>query len=197
MKQNGFNKDYYFGGVYKNYDTFLNYQKLARDLIKQYSFDSFLDIGCGCGNLVKEIKKQLAKLSKKPCDVQGIDISDFAVKKAGVSFVNLADCRKLPFADLRFDLVYILGTLAYLKSAKEVLKAMKEIYRVSRRHAIFEDVYNVPDKSSDDYDPYRTLFLTGAQWRKLWFKVLKKGDKIEFNKEEIVITKNSSRGYAT
>ncbi len=189
MKQNKFNQRYYFGKVYKNYDTFLNFGRLARDLIKQYSFDSFLDIGCGCGNLVKEIKKQLEKKYKKQCDVQGVDISEYAVKKAQVPFVTMADCRKLPFFNSSFELVYILAMFGYLESKKDISRAMKEAYRVCSKQIVFEDVYNIPSPSSDDYDPYRVHFLNQNEWRDLWLKFLKKDDRIEFNEEEIVITK--------
>lgn len=190
MRQSKFNKHYYFGKVYKNYDTFLDFEKLTKDLIKRYSFNSFLDIGCGCGNLTKEVKEQLEKKYKKQCHVQGVDISNYAVRKANVPFVSQADCRQLPFPDSSFDLVYILGTFAYLESKKNILGAMKEAYRVCRKQIVFEDVYNIPSKSSDDYDPYRIQFLNKNEWYNLWLKVLKKGDKIEFNKEEIVINKS-------
>jgi len=190
MGQSKFDKHYYFGKVYKNYDTFLNFKKLAKDLIKQYSFNSFLDIGCGCGNFTKEIKRQLEKKYKRQCNVRGVDLSEYAVKKANVSFVSVADCRQLPFPDSSFDLVHILGTFAYLESKKDVLEAIKEAYRVCRKKIVFEDVYNIPEKSSDDYDPYRIQFLNQNEWRKLWLEVLKRGDKIEFNKEEIIISKS-------
>lgn len=189
MKQNKFDRKYFFGGVYDDYDQFLDFRKLAKELIANYSFESFLDIGCGCGNLVKEIKKQLEDNHKKNCDVQGIDISKFAVKKANVPFVHLADCTLLPFKDKCFDLVYILGTFCYLATKQKIKAAMSEAYRVCRKQILFEDVYNIPEKSSDDYDPYRVQFLSQNEWRNLWFELLKKNDKIEFNKEEIVISK--------
>jgi len=187
--QTKFDKSYYFGDVYDNYDQFLDFGKLATELIVSYEFDSFLDIGCGCGNLVKEIKKQLESKCKKDCDVRGIDISDFAVKRADASFIHLADCTVLPFKDNQFDMVYILGTFAYLETEKALLKAMREAYRVSRKGIVFEDVYTVPDKKSDDYDPHRVQFRNQEDWSNLWKKILNKNDKVKFNKDEIFITK--------
>jgi len=190
MKQKRFSEKYYFGDVYDDYDQFLDFGKLVGDLIANYNFKSFLDIGCGCGNLVKEVKKQLEIKLNKDCDVQGVDISDFAVQRANVPFVKSADCTELPFNDYQFDLVYILRTFGYLGEQEELLKAMKEAYRVSKSIIIFEDVYDIPDESSDDYDPYRVKFLNKKGWFYAWKDILNDGDVIKHNKEEIVIFKD-------
>lgn len=187
--QTKFDLKYYFGDVYENYDQFLDFGKVAAEIIFNYSFNSFLDIGCGCGNLVKEMKKQLELKHNATCDVQGIDISEFAVERANVDYVHRADCGLLPFEDNRFDLVYILGTYGYLEHENDLLKAMKEAYRVSKKLIVFEDVYNVPECTCDDYDPHRVRFLNKNGWFYEWKKILDKHDEIKFNKEEIVITK--------
>ena len=88
--QSKFNKNYYFGDIYSNYDEFLDWGKIAEDLIKRFEFNSFLDIGCGCGNLIKEIKKKKGQ----NIDVIGVDISKFAVKKANSPSIILSDCKK-------------------------------------------------------------------------------------------------------
>ena len=184
-RQNKFDKNYYFGSVYPNYDEFLDWEKITKDLIKRFKFNSFLDIGCGCGNLVKEIKKQ----KKENTDIYGIDMSDFAVKRANVSFVVLADCRSLPFKDSCFDMVHILGTFSYLSTLKEIKQAIKEAYRVSKKIILFDDVYIEPDKKSDDYDPYRKQVFSLEEWLSLWKEILEKNDIIEILKDEIIIKK--------
>lgn len=186
-----FDKDYYYGEIYEDYDTFMDFEKLAKGLIKRYNFDSFLDIGCGCGNLVKELKRQIGLLNRK-CIIHGLDFSEFAVSKANVPFVCQCDCRELNLEDSSFDVVYILGTFGYLSSLNDLFKAMKEAYRVSKKIIVFEDVYDIPSESSDDYDPYRKLFYNQIEWRDLWSKILEEGDSIKITKnerEEIVITK--------
>jgi len=190
VKRNKFNKNYYFGGVYDDYDTFLDYRKLTKDLIKRYDFVSFLDIGCGCGNLVKEVKKQLENKYRRNFNIQGIDPSDFAVKRAGVPFVRLADCTRLPYKNSSFDLVYILTTFSYLETPIMIEKAMTEAYRTSRKIIVFEDVYTIPKKQSDDYDQYRNYIFSQKQWIDMWKKVIDKNDKIKTYKEEIIIIKN-------
>ena len=198
MKQNIFDRSYYFGRVYDDYDQFLDFKKLAKDLIKRYRFGSFLDIGCGCGNLAKEVKKELENKYKRTCDIQGIDFSEFAVSKAGVPFVVLADCaKKLPFSDERFDFVHILGTFSYLETIRDVNFAMNEALRVSNKYVLFDDVYDIVDKSHDDYDPFRVRILNQHQWLNLWKKVLNRKGKINLHKEEIVITKFQSNKITT
>lgn len=181
---NKFNENYYFGGVYSNYDEFLDWEKIAKDLIKDFEFGSFLDIGCGCGNLVKEMRKQ-----KPDINAWGIDISEFAVKKANVDFIILADCKNLPFEDNRFDMVYILGTFSYLSKTSDIKKAIQEAYRVAKKIIIFDDVYTEPDKKSDDYDPYRKLIFSQEKWLSLLKSTIKESDKIEIRKDEIIIKK--------
>ena len=188
ISQNKFGKNYYFGKVYSNYDEFLDWDKIAKDLIKRFSFDSFLDVGSGCGNLVKKIRKQKGQ----DFDAWGIDISDFAIKKAILSFIVLADCRNLPFENSRFDMVHILGTFSYLSTFEEIKQAMTEAYRVSKKFILFDDVYIEPDKKSDDYDPYRKQVFSQEEWLSFWKEIVEKNDIIQTLKDEIIIKK-----YAT
>jgi len=182
--QSKFDKNYYFGGIYSNYDEFLDWEKIAKDLIKRFKFDSFLDIGCGCGNLIKEIKKQ-----KPDVDAYGIDISEFAIKKANADFIFLADCKNLSFKTNRFDAVHILGTFSYLSTLEEIKQAMTEAYRVSKKFILFDDVYIKPDKESDDYDPYRQHVFSLKEWLSFWREIVEKDDIIETFKDEIIISK--------
>ncbi|KPJ55961.1 hypothetical protein AMJ49_06020 [Parcubacteria bacterium DG_74_2] len=180
--QNQFDEDYYFGKVYSNYDEFLDWKKIAKDLIKRFEFNSFLDIGCGCGNLIKEIKKQ-----KPNVNINGVDISEFAVKKANSPFVVLGDCKKLPFQDMAFDMVHILGTFSYISTILDVRQAIKEAYRVAKKTILFDDVYIVPDKKSDDYDPCRKQIFSQEKWLCFWNEAVKKNDTIETDNDEIII----------
>jgi ubiquinone/menaquinone biosynthesis C-methylase UbiE len=181
---NQFDENYYFGNVYSNYDKFLDWQKNAKDLIKKFDFDSFLDIGCGCGNLVKEVRKL-----KPEVDAWGIDISEFAVKRANVNFIVLADCKNLPFENNRFDIAHILGTFSYLSNISNIKQAIKEAYRVAKKIIVFDDVYFKPDKKSDDYDPYRQRILPQGKWISLWKEIIGENDTIEMCKDEIIIKK--------
>ena len=181
---NKFNKNYYFGNVYSNYDEFLDWGKVAEDLIKKFEFDSFLDIGCGCGNLVKEIRKQ-----KLEVDAWGIDVSKFAVKKANADFIVLADCKNLPFEDNYFGMAHILGTFSYLSTIADIKRAMKEAYRITKKTILFDDVYLAPDKNSDDYDPHRKRIFSQDKWLSFWKEIIGGNGIIKVHKDEIIIEK--------
>lgn len=187
-----FNKDYFFGAVYTDYDKFYEWEKYATDLTNRYAFNSFLDVGCGCGNLVKEIKAIINRGSRVDHDIQGVDASAFAVSRANVPYVRLADCRDLPFADKQFDLVYILTTFSYLPSLAGIRLAMREAYRVSNRTIVFDDVYSVPSKDSYEYDPHREIVYFQDQWLSYWKEMLDVDDSAEIRDYEIVINKNGS-----
>jgi ubiquinone/menaquinone biosynthesis C-methylase UbiE len=179
-----FDKNYYYGDVYSNYDKFLDWGKIAKDLIKRFEFNSFLDIGCGCGNLIKEIRKR-----KTGVDAWGIDISQFAVEKADDSSIILANCKKLPFDNERFDTVHILGTFSYLPTIVDAKQAATEAWRVTRKIIIFDDVYNIPDEKSDDYDPYRKQVLSQKKWFSLWREIVRENALVETYNDEIIIKK--------
>ncbi|MBN1682116.1 class I SAM-dependent methyltransferase [Candidatus Bathyarchaeota archaeon] len=187
--RNHFNKDYYFGQVYDNYDTYQNWEKIAKKIINNYEFDSFLDIGCGLGNLVKEVKKQLEVKKEKNLRVFGVDISNFAVKKANVDFILRANCTHLPFKDGNFDLVYILTTFSYIKKEEDLARAVREVWRVAKKLIIFEDVYSWPSERSDDWDPYRVRVMNQREWEKYWKKTLGKNILLRSNQEEMIIYK--------
>ena len=182
--QNHFDKNYYFGGVYSNYDDFLNWERVVRDLIKNFKFGSFLDIGCGCGNLVKEMRNQ-----KPEVNAWGIDISEFAIKRANADFIVMADCRKLPFEDNRFDMVHILGTFSYLSNLSDIKRAIKEACRVAKKIILFDDVYLKPNKKSEDYDSYRKQVFSQEKWISLWREMVGENNTIKTHKDEIIIKK--------
>jgi len=74
---------------------------------------------------------------------------------------------------------------------------MNEALRVSNKYVLFDDVYDIVDKSHDDYDPFRVRILNQHQWLNLWKKVLNRKGKINLHKEEIVITKFQSNKVTT
>ena len=158
-----FDKDYFFGGVYENFDTFNDYKKWAEELLEKFSFKSFLDVGCGCGNLTKELRK-------RNIDSFGVDISEFAVKNANVPFIMQADCvKKLPFKDNQFDIVHIYGTFGYIKTDDDLQAAMQETLRVAKQKILFEDVYGHDSANhKDNIDPFRVRIMNKEEWIKKW-----------------------------
>ena len=104
---------------------------LAKKIIKSYSLHNdskILDLGCGKGFLLYEIKKIL-----KNINITGIDYSKYAIKnskkeiKKNLVYGNLNN--KLNFKNKSFDLVLCINTLHNLE-LPEIIKSLKEIERI-------------------------------------------------------------------
>ena len=107
------------------------FKKLAKKLINTYALkngSSILDLGCGKGFLLYEMKKILKDLK-----VYGLDISKYAIKNSRKELrknLRHGDLnKKLPFKDKKFDLVISINTLHNLKIEK-ILKCLKEIDKI-------------------------------------------------------------------
>ena len=109
------------------------WEKVARKLIDYYSLDSnssVLDIGCGKGYLLYDLKKLLPGIS-----IQGIDISKYALqnaKKEVSDYLHFGKASNLPYPNKSFDLVFSINTLHCLH-ASDLSNALKEMERVSRK----------------------------------------------------------------
>ena len=132
-------RQYGYGG----YRYIKNYHKLvAQKLIKDYSLNKdskILDIGCGKGFLIYEIKKILN------CkNIYGSDISKYAIKnckreiKKNIFYHDVRN--KLDFADSYFDLVISINTLHNIKLPK-LFNSLKEIERVGKSKFICVESY--------------------------------------------------------
>ena len=115
---------------------------VAEKLIENYNLDNnskILDVGCGKGFLLYEIKKIL-----KDIKITGIDISKYAKKNAKAEikkFVSLHDIRKkLKFTSANFDLVISINTLHNLK-LPEICLALSEIERVGKSKFVCVESY--------------------------------------------------------
>jgi len=118
------------------------WKTVAEALIKNYNLKSdskVLDVGCGKGFLLYEMKLLLPKL-----DVKGIDVSEHGLrnaKKEVKPFLNKHKAQdSLPFKDNEFDLVISLGTLHNLRLF-DLQKSLKEIERVGRQGYIMLESY--------------------------------------------------------
>ena len=118
------------------------WKKVAQKLIKIYKLknkSNILDVGCGKGFLLYEIKKILPKIK-----ITGIDISSYGLKhsKAEIKkFLYKKDIRKqLQYKSKQFDLVFSINTLHNLE-INFLTKAIKEIQRVGKKHYICTESY--------------------------------------------------------
>lgn len=132
-------RDYGYGG----YRYIKDYHKpLAKKLIKTYKLDNnskILDIGCGKGFLLYEIKKILKNIK-----IYGLDISRYAKKNAKKEIkknIFIGDARKkLKFEDLEFDLAISINTFHNLK-LPELSIALTEIERVAKEKFLCVESY--------------------------------------------------------
>jgi len=117
-------------------------EKLAKNLIRKFRLNSkskILDMGCGKGYLLFDIKKIIPQIS-----IKGIDISKYAVKnsKKEISkYIKQHDIRKKTFFNNdEFDLVISINTLHNLKIF-DLFKTLKEIRRISKKSYIIVESY--------------------------------------------------------
>ncbi len=86
-----------------------------------------LDIGCGTGNLLKELQDSLPGWT---CD--GIDISPHAVaycRDRGISGVMVGDLYTIPHADETFDAVLCLDVLEHVEDDQRALAEMRRVLK--------------------------------------------------------------------
>lgn len=129
-----------FGYGGHHYDG--RWASVAEKLIDIYKLNNnshILDVGCGKGYLLYEIKQLLPN-----CTIVGMDISEYALKDAKPEIAEYLvhhDARdKLNFADKHFDLVLSLTTLHNL-ILPELVQALSEIARVGKHAYVVIEGY--------------------------------------------------------
>ncbi len=133
------NRKYGYGGYKYIPDRWKN---AALKLIKLYKLNNqskVLDVGCGKGFLLYEIKKILPNIN-----ITGIDISSYGLKnskKEIKKYLFKYDIKNsLKFKYNQFDLVFSINTLHNLE-INFLIKAIKEIQRVGKKQFICAESY--------------------------------------------------------
>jgi len=151
-----FDKKYYddiwgnLGGVHRH-----DYcESLANRLISTYGKCRILDLGCGCGELVRVLRE-------KGCVAFGIDVSEYAVANSHGN-VLLGDVRDLPFKDNSFDVVHSQGLWGYFPK-EDIARAWSECLRVGK----FQE-HNIDTNPAPEEHKY--LFIESREW---WNEQLK------------------------
>jgi cyclopropane fatty-acyl-phospholipid synthase-like methyltransferase len=141
-----YGKDYWDGDRRYGYGGYKympgRWKPVADELIKIYNLKSdskVLDIGCGKGYLLHEMKLLIPDL-----DITGVDSSDYGLENAKDEIKPFI-CKhkaevKLPYKDKEFDLVISLGTLHNLK-LPELKIALSEMERVGKKGFIMLESY--------------------------------------------------------
>ena len=133
------NRRYGYGG-YKYLPG--RWKPVAESLIENYGLtnvSSVLDVGCGKGYLLYEMKLLLPDLK-----IEGFDISNHALSHAKEEIRNSLFIHRAqdiyPYEDNKFDLVISLGCIHNLKIF-ELETALKEIERVGKKGYIMKESY--------------------------------------------------------
>ena len=118
------------------------WKNVAKKLIKKYKLSNkskILDVGCGKGYLLYEIKKILPNIQ-----INGIDISKYAVQNSHdqiKKYIKIHKAEnKYKFKKKYFDLVISIGCLHNLK-INDLEKSIKEINRVGKCKYILVESY--------------------------------------------------------
>ncbi|MCC6727437.1 MAG: class I SAM-dependent methyltransferase [Saprospiraceae bacterium] len=117
---------------------------------------SVLEIGCGIGDLLKEIAKY------NPKELYGVDRSPKMVAYANAFLkdekvdVQVANPFRLPFPEKSFDLVVVMDEFQHVFSEKDAEKLFFEVCRVARQWVILvEDT--APEQKTEDKRLLRTV----------------------------------------
>lgn len=155
---------YGYGGY--RYDG--RWRPLAEKLAAHYGLkpgDRLLDIGCGKGYLLYELTQVVPGLT-----IAGLDISAYGVENAKEEtrpFLEVGDCRRLPYADGSFDIAVSLGTFHNLP-VEGVFDALGEMQRVCpgpRKYFMVESFRNEQEKANLLYWQLTCLsFHSPASW---------------------------------
>ncbi len=146
------------------------WKPVAENFIKDYNLDNsskILDVGCGKGFLLFEIKKLLPEI-----EICGIDSSKYALKNSKEEISNFLKYGKaqdkLNFDDKYFDLVFSLGTLHNLKLS-ELKFSINELTRVGKKQYIMVESYTTDEElfNLQCWALTCETFLSKDQW--VWF----------------------------
>jgi ubiquinone/menaquinone biosynthesis C-methylase UbiE len=179
---NQYGKEYWDGDRRYGYGGYRydgRWEVVARALIETYRLPAnarILDVGCGKGFLLHELKKLLPQAT-----VRGIDISRYALENAKpevktyLSFHGAQD--KYSFPDKEFDLVISITTLHNLY-VNDLKWALQEIERVGKQHYVAVESYR------DERELFNLqcwaltcrAFFTPEEWQWLFFQFRYSGD---------------------
>ena len=140
-----FDQAYYEGGRKSTYIDYALHEgvfmELAQVLLSFFKPTRVLDAGCAYGFLPKAFRAL-------GIEAEGIDFSEFAVKKANVDYVKVGDITALPYPDHSFDLVVCSEVLEHLNE-NEVQKSLAELIRVSSRNIFLTIAVHEAERSLD------------------------------------------------
>ena len=164
-----------YGGYYYH-PRFWN--EVVKDFIKFYKLNKkskILDIGCGKGFMLHDLKQAIPDIT-----IRGIDISKYAINNSLLSvrkYLKKGNAKKLNFPDNYFDLTISITTLHNL-NLNDFKKSIKEIQRVSKKSFITVDSYRNEEekKRMDAWNLTALTYMHRKDWIQLFKEINYTGD---------------------
>ena len=170
-----FDFDYFDGDRRHGYGGFSYHPRfwtetvlLFRDYYHLNPDAAILDVGCAKGFMLADFRKLMPE-----AHIAGVDVSSYAIAHGHPDVVNciqVANAKKLPYADCSFDLVISVNTIHNLRR-HECIQALQEIQRVTRNHAfVMVDGWHNDEQKKTMYEWVLTAetMMHADEWRELF-----------------------------
>lgn len=102
-------------------------------LVRTTGARQILDVGCGEGFTMRELREEGVKASMVGIDYSPVALAWSQANGVAQSPLNVADVHHLPFPDNSFDLVLCLEVLEHLLDSTQ---GLRELLRVARDHVL-------------------------------------------------------------
>ena len=147
------------------------WKPLAIEFIRTYNlkdYSKILDIGCGKGFLLYELKK-----INPTFEIHGIDCSKYAINNAKAEikeYLEPGSADSIPWPDKYFDFAYSINTLHCLH-AKQLETSLREIERVGKdKYICVESYRNESEKANLLYWQVTCEAFHNPESWEWWFK---------------------------
>jgi len=153
-------------------------------------YKSVLEVGCGVGDLLAEIKKY------NPRELYGVDSSPEMIELAreflGGMEVDLmvADVRRLPFPEKSFDVVVVMLELQYILDERQMQKVVDEVCRLSRQWIVLVEDTSPVEQKEEGYIR-RTVLAYKEAFKKRQF-YLRRTNHLDVSASQYVFTGKSN-----
>jgi ubiquinone/menaquinone biosynthesis C-methylase UbiE len=125
-------------------------RKIILDMLKNIEFESFLDIGCGEGTLIREIIKTIKTFKVLGTDISKhiIDINRNKINGAEFEHLNVEES----FINKKFDLVTAIDVIEHIK---DDIAALKNIYKMCGKYFLLSTLQGRMRKFEKNVGHYR------------------------------------------